>query len=343
MSAEIPILCDHEGCQAPAGGPCALGHTSAADCPDAVATVARLGPSGAVGGEVPPAGEEPEVPPPPDGTELAPGISLTVEEANSLAGRQGARLVIPAGPTDAGKTTFIIELYARFLGGKQQGASFHGSQTLLDFELLSFPARLGDEAQLPTTWRTRVEDASRPLLHLGIRPAGAEPIQLLLGNYSGELFERISDHGGALGEVPLLGDCQRLLFFLDGELLSRPGTRGAALSRTRQLIRVLGEEDVLSSATKVALVVAKLDCLEAAGSVEMEKWTKEEERLRGEIEALDRPTRVFRIAVRPRGGTSAGDESAALFEWLLEPDTEATPTHSPAAPSGRAFERYGEA
>jgi Double-GTPase 2 len=345
VSSETPIVCDHDGCEAAGGGACALGHPSPSDCPDAVASAARRaavedGPSeeSTVADT-----EEAQAPPPPPGVELGGAIALTVEEGNALAARHGARLVLPAGPSDAGKTSFIVELYARFLAGKQEGASFYESQTLLEFELLSFPARLQSEEELPKSWRTRMEDAVRPLLHLGIKPPEAGPMYLLFGNYSGEFYERISDHGEALREVPLLSQCDRLLIFVDGKLLSSGGTRTEAIARTRQLIRVLGEERVLGPSTQVALVVAKLDCLEAEGEGVLAKWAEHEERLRAEIEGLEFPSRVFRIAMRPRGGYGAGEESTELFRWLLEPDQLTKPPPQSVPASERAFERYGDA
>src|SRR4051812_28440595 len=64
---------------------------------------------------------EVERPAAPTGTRLASGVALTLDEANALAGESGASIVLPLGPKDVGKTTLMVELYERFLGGPWGG------------------------------------------------------------------------------------------------------------------------------------------------------------------------------------------------------------------------------
>lgn len=332
------VVCGYEGCQAPAGGACGLGHSSPDDCPEATVVTQAVDDQPAVQEE--PVVEQQPLPPPPPGIELRSGRALTVDQGNALANRKGARIILPAGPSGAGKTTYLIELYARFLKGKQFDAAFLESETLLEFDYLLFPSRLVKETQVAETWRTRLEDADQALLHLGIDSEQFGLQHLLLTNITGELFERICDHGQALKEVPLIGAADRLLVFLDGEKLSLGGTRASTLSRTRQFLSVLVEEEVLAANAEAGLVVSKLDVLNAKGQKAIESWKGHESRLLEEMKGLDRPLRVFRIAARPMEGQVDEGDLESLFQWLLAPTPEAPLSVAVPQPNARAYENF---
>jgi hypothetical protein len=288
-----------------------------------------------------PSADQPSEPPEPSGIPLGAGTSLTLEQGNALANRSGARLVIPAGPIEVGKTTFLVELYSRFVREMRSDALFIGSETLLDFELLTFPSRLNSKNSLPETWRTRLEDKDNPLLHLAVKPQGIDAVQLLFGNYSGELFEHIADRGGALKEVPLFRRCDRLLIFVDGKRIAIPGRRTSPVSRTRQFIRVLSEEKPLPVNCKIALVLAKLDEVEAAGDEALEAWDREQADLLVHLNETQHEVETFRIAARPIKGPAPSDQFEELFQWLIAEEQLPSPDPPrPPAPT-RAFEKFG--
>jgi hypothetical protein len=340
QAAESPVLCDYADCQAPNGGACALGHASADDCPEASAARQRAAASEPEVQQPDSESEELPTPPPPAGIELRSGRAMTIEQGNILASRKGARIILPAGPSGAGKTTYLIELYARFLKGKQFDATFLESETLLEFDYLLFPSRLSDDNQVSETWRTRLEDATQALLHLGVDSAQFGVVHLLLTNITGELFERICDHGQALKEMPLLGVGDRLLIFIDGEKAASGGPRASALSRTRQFIKVLVEEEVLPPFAEVGLVTAKLDKLQAKGTDVLTTWSDHETRLLEEMEALERPIRSFRIAARPMATAPQEDDLEELFNWLLATSPQPAAVVAPPSAPGRAFEGF---
>ena len=333
---ETPVLCDYPDCQAANGGACALGHSSPDDCPEANGARQRAEAAREAAEPEAESSQSPETLP--TGIELQGGRAMTVEEGNALASRHGARIIVPAGPSGAGKTTYLIELYAEFLKGKQFGASFVESQTLLEFDYLLFPSRLAEGNEVAETWRTRLQDSERSLLHLAIDSEPTGKSHLLMSNLTGELFEHVCDHGDAIAEVPLLGVADKLLIFMDGDKLRLGGTRASALSRTRQFINVLVEEKALSPQTEVALVTSKLDRLEAKEGA-LEGWVEQEARLLEELEALERPLRRFRIAPRPMGPTSGGRKDLeALFSWLLTNEPRPATSIAPPPASGRAIE-----
>jgi len=341
MSPDSPpsITCNYPNCQAPEVGVCALGHSSTDDCPEAKA-VEQEPVLGDPAEQEDTLAEEQPVPPPPPGIELRSGRALTIEQGNALASRKGARIVLPAGPSDAGKTTFLIELYARFLEGRSFQSAFLESETLLEFDYLLFPSRLVEEKQVAATWRTHLEDAHQALLHLGVDSEQYGKQHLLLSNITGELFERICDHGEALKEVPLLGVADRLLVFIDGNKLRAGGTRGSAISRTRQFINVLAEEEVLPTSAEVALVVSKLDLLKEQGDEALEAWSTHESRLLEEMSQLNRPLKVFQIAARPMAGPVDDGDLGDLFNWLLAPSSQASLSLGDESSPSRAYERF---
>lgn len=334
------VVCSHEGCEAPAGGACALGHASPIDCPESTTTT-DIEQSVSIEQEEPArdASEGVPDPPEPSGVALRSGVSLTVDKGNQLSNSKGASFILPVGPIEAGKTTFLIELYAQFVKEIRDDRTFAGSETLLDFELLAFPSRIRSGNTIPETWRTRLQDSGQPLLHLAVGQA-KRISHLLLGNYSGELFEHICDRGNALRELPLLASCNRLLVFVDGGKVAKGGTRTSAVSRTRQFIGVLSEEKPLPAGCKIGLVLAKLDEVEKAGPAAVEAWASEESLLLEKLGALGHEAKPFRIAARPLGSAAVDQQIDDLVGWLLEEDRLASHDVPIQPDPTRAYETY---
>lgn len=262
-----------------------------------------------------PEGGGPPVPPVPEGKPLSPGLALTVDDAQAMAGELGVRIVMPLGPVKVGKTTMAVEIYANYLRRTTWAeASFCRSQSLLDYEMLAFPSRLSAGVDLPETWRTRLRE-TRYLLHLQLRRNDAARVNLLFANQSGELSEHIRDGQDPATELPLLSRAERVLICVDGALVADPALAGRAVSDTRQLIGTLAERATLASNAEAALVLTKLD-LVTADPEGLGRWAEAEEDLKERLKPLGRGERTFRVAARSAKNLKA-NQFEELTGWLL--------------------------
>jgi hypothetical protein len=336
MSPET-FTCTQEGCPAPEGGPCLAGHADPDDCPNI--TVPEQG-------EAAPESENADVapdverPPEPEGRRLSAGVALTLDEANGVAGQDGARIVMPVGSREVGKTTLIVELYERFLDGRVGEVQYALSRTLLDFELIAFAARLDSGADIPATWRTRLADSARPILHLAVLD-GTDRENLMFVNVSGELTDRVRNGKDPDVELPLLGTSDRILICVDGfKVVHSVGSCDREVSKARQLIRVLGESATFVEAAQIALVLTKWDEVHAVDEA-VARWEAVEGDLADHVETLGRPSEVFRVAARKIASTPPDDGMAGLLEWFLAANRRApTPISPPSGPT-RAMSRFG--
>lgn len=307
------VACTKGDCTAPAGGPCAIGHSNAEDCPNA-----QFGDGAASTEQFQPEAVE-DLPRPEErgGQPLALSAALTLEEANALIADAGARIALPLGPSRVGKTTLMVEIYERYVRGPWGGTSFIWSETLLEFERLAFAGRLNSGADIPDTWRTRLEDGGRSILHLELID-GLATRNLLFVNQSGELSDRVRNGRDPAIELPLLGSADRIPICVDGALVAEsPGQCDRALSHAQQLIRVLGEKASFAARAQLALVVTKWDVIEAAPGAK-DRWLDAESRLLEDLRNLGRGETAIRLAARPLVSTPEDDGMATLLRWLLE-------------------------
>lgn len=271
-----------------------------------------------------------ESPPPADpGVPLGQGLALTIDEANTLAATAGTQLVVPLGPVGAGKTTLIVEMYARYLTHMSWAdRTFGGSESLLDFELLAFPSRLQSGADLPATWRTRLQDGDRFLLHLRLDGSEAAPgeVNLLVANLSGELSEGIRDGHDPVTEIPLLPQARRIVLCVDGAKVASDAFRDRALSDTRQILRGLAEADALGTGARLALVATKWDEIAEAGSEA--RWQEVEEELAGAADSVTHENATFKVAARAKH-TVPDDGMEALMRWMTSSDDRKPQTETP--------------
>lgn len=267
-----------------------------------------------------------------NGIPLRSGSALTLDEANALASEAGATLVVPLGPVKVGKTTLVVELYARYLDhAKWADCSFCGSDTLLDYEMLAFPSRLKSGGDLPDTWRTRLGE-ERHLLHMCLVDDAKSRTNLLFANMSGELSDSVRDGADPAEELPLLARAQRVLICVDGDWVATPALCGRAISDTRQLLGTLAESGSFIGGARAALVLTKWDKVIAAGAGA--RWEAAGAELEQRLGDLGMGQRSFRTAARPDGDRPPDDETEALMRWLVEP-VEGIPTAVPQAQAAK--------
>ncbi len=342
MSAAV--ACSQEGCEAPVGGACALGHASPVDCPQASAIAAVAGDQPSDSGNLAPAAEsrveQPE-PQPLPGVPLRSGEALTEQEASRMAAEAGIRLTVPLGPVHAGKTTLAVGMYERFLRGQWGDAGFLWSDTLLDLEMLAFPARLASGADIPTTWRTKLKEDGHHLLHLRIRSGQVARADLVFGNLPGETSERIRNGVQADVELPLIRNADRVLVCIDGEHIASPGLAAIGISSARQTLRVLHESQCLRTGCQVALILTKFDLVSGDDGAE-NRWQDARDNITAEMTEFGMSIRSFSCSARPNVPTFAPDGMADLLSWISEPDTpELRPPINVNREASRAIEYFG--
>jgi hypothetical protein len=276
----------------------------------------------------------------PDSAELLRSADLlTPDEGSQIAATGESRLVVWVGERDSGKTTLSAELYERHRNGRAK-TDFAGSQTLLGFEERIHPARAESGRITPRTKRTEVDPEGRELLHLSLSSDG-NTFDLLLADIPGELFRRIRDHELTPKDVPLLEHADKLAILVDGAWIADPGRRSAATSFARQLIGGLASGDLPGEKMDVAVVLTKLDRVQAAGVAAVAYWQEREAGLLAAAREISPGARVFCTAAR--GSTDDSDGMDELVAWLTssppEPNEPALP---PAVPSTARILRIQE-
>ena len=192
-------------------------------------------------------------------------LALDAEGANQVAAARRPTVLVLAGDVGSGKTSVYAALYERFGRGPFGGRSFAGSLTIPGFEKRCHGWRLASGASEPAMDHTQPSDLQ--WLHMRIRDAECEhPIQdLLFGDYDGEIFK-----GLARGEEPSvdMGFLRRADYVgigLDGDHLSDPSQREAALENARYLVGALLKDERIADPSVLFLVLTKLDLVEARG------------------------------------------------------------------------------
>ena len=188
--------------------------------------------------------------------ELGGAVALSMEEASDFLARESGNIVLVAGPVGSGKTTLVVELYARFLYGPFANATFGGSETLRALDSRHFPALEPSGSAMPSTDRTQDEDVR--LLHLKLSVGGSER-HLLFSDVRGEMFENIVDGVPVIEELPMGPRVDRCLLVIDGERAADPRQRDVVFTDSKQLAGGLRAEGGLSADTPMAVLCTKWD------------------------------------------------------------------------------------
>lgn len=335
-ATESAVVCDQPDCQFAATGICRDG-IPPESCPNTSSADAQM--------EEPDeeaAATEPEEPASlertpearaDDGVDLGGDQSLSLHEADSLAHQYGATVVLVAGEEKSGKTTLLVELFARFLHGRFDGYAFAGSATLDAFDARHFEARVKSGHSHPTTKRTQEEDMR--LLHLRLVKS-AEQRALMLTDVKGETFEEVM-HGQPVGvQIPIAPRVDKAIVLVDGRKVRDPQVRQIVIRNARTLIGGLfGTAEGLRKGTPVMIVVTKTDLL---GPAEL-AWFDDNVRSVVEL-AANRgagPVELHRLAARPHEDPEAPIGLEVILRWIWEDDAPRATVPTSARPDDRVF------
>ncbi|WP_139977631.1 TRAFAC clade GTPase domain-containing protein [Nocardioides litoris] len=240
--------------------------------------------------------------------ELGGGLAFSMEDVTEFLEREAGTIVLIAGPVGSGKTTLVVELYARFLYGPFAGATFSGSETLRALDSRHFPALEKSGGVSPTTTRTSDEDLR--LLHLRLNAGGSDH-NLLFSDVRGEFFENVIDGESVQREIPLVRRVDRCLIVVDGERAANPRQRDAVFTEARQLAG--GLRSALSAGTPVAVLCTKWDLVE---SKRQESVRFEAERIASFAAGDSHEPIVLTLSVRPGPPASDITGLVEVLDWL---------------------------
>lgn len=261
--------------------------------------------------------------------ELGGDVALSLREADELAARTPCRVVLVAGEFESGKTTLVVELYARFLHAPFADADFGGSATLRALDARHGPARATSGRSTPKTERTQDEDMR--LLHLRLRRHGRVH-DTLFSDVKGEFFEAIAHSAGAIKDVPLVARADLCLVLVDGAAIADPRKRQTAVTRARLLLAGLADPEGLLPGTSTVIVLTKLDLVDPMDR----PWAESQlEALRERAVSLGLAASALCVAARPLDQPPEGLDR--LLDHILPPPTTQSVRAEPVEPGDRQF------
>jgi hypothetical protein len=258
--------------------------------------------------------------------------SLTWREADRVAARHGATIVLVAGNQESGKTTLLLQLWAQFLRGPFAGYRFAGSETLDAFDDRHYPCRFDSGNPYPLTEHTN--DTDTRFLHLRVANKDGERQALLMTDLWGELFKDIAMGAKVADRVPVAPKADKTMVIIDGEEIADDTRREAAMRNARLLIGAFSTEGGLRFDAPLMLLLSKSDALDPKHA----DWYSQKVATLVKFAEAAGFTLVEEhcVAARPLDADPEGLER--VFEWMCARTARASLVEpEPTSRSGRVF------
>jgi hypothetical protein len=311
-------VCSQPGCPIAEDGRCLDGFPDGKGCPN-LADDGRAPPTEP---ELPeaefsdvvlgPRSEEPPVEE--EFIELGGDQSLSLLEADEVAARWGARVILLAGEYDFGKTTLVSQLYGQFLKGRFHGSTFAGSRCLMALDRRHQSSRGPGGKPKPG----HTTDEGMRLLDFQVVTREGLRVTLLLTDIQGEFVRSVIDSAPVSDELPIAARADRVAVLVNGAQVGDPYNRQVAVQRARLLIGSLTEPGGFPSGRPIALVLTKCDLVSDEGlawfaekALELEQFAQS----RG-----SGATTTIVTAAQPDEPPHKPTGLDLFLEWLLEPD-----------------------
>ena len=226
------------------------------------------------------------------GEEFRPSSELSGADAAVVLREERSNLIVPIGLPGTGKSTILAAIFEQLVRAPVGGWSFAGSQTLLAYLRLCFYASSAAPNELPTTVRTRRWAIETPWLHLRIND-GTRTQTLLTANVSGESFQEVPS-GGELDDVRgIVARADHALHIVDSAMFVDSRQRLRALTRSRDMIWRLLEQNAFSPEVRHTIVLTKADlCPDSFRgqlAAELDRWREDWLPDAGYVETAARP------------------------------------------------------
>lgn len=268
--------------------------------------------------------------------------ALSLVEGDDLTAKCRCTVVLVAGEFESGKTTLLVELFAKFLISPFADWSFGGSRTLRAFDHRHKTARVSSGAARASTERTQDDDMRLLHLRLGRHDNGraappSEMQDILVSDVRGEFFENVINGGDIAVEVPLADRADCCVVLIDGSLLAMPQSRHEAFFRIRQLVGGLTSPGGIRDGVPLAVICSKADLLPPDQTDDVTALLSD---LNGWCESRSlHPTNIL-VSARPADPSRNEQGLGELLRWITEvQDREATIADEEFVIQGRQFWR----
>ncbi|AZO32915.1 hypothetical protein EJ071_27705 [Mesorhizobium sp. M1B.F.Ca.ET.045.04.1.1] len=241
-----------------------------------------------------------------DGIWLQPNGLITEDQITQFRNRCRMRTIVLIGEQRAGKTTLLSAIYGLLCKGPLGGHSFVSSRTLRAFAERNHLALVSSKRDVPTTPRTSRAD---PLgfFHLRLK-AGDEVSDVVISDRSGEAFEAARTNTSLVDRLTELALADRICFLLDAARLTKLETRATYRRTFKQLIRALLDNNAVPSATKIEILITKLDRISGKkdGRDLEAEITAYEQELGQEFGKGSHDFSIYKVCALPRANVDLG-------------------------------------
>lgn len=278
--------------------------------------------------------ETPSTPEPVKYEDLYAGTKLTADEATRMLQSNRAQLVVLGGGVESGKTTLLARVFEMFQSGGVADLRFASSNTLRDFDKLSWHATMECDGVSPDTEHTYRSENNR-FLHLRIRVGDCSepPTDLLIGDIPGEIFPEAIAEQSVCRNLCALGAAHHLVLFLDGGVLSHTTDRHDHCGKVFDFVDQALQTGQIGRHTILHLVVSKSDLLPIETTSEVRKYVKGIEKAFHErFTTSVGSVRSWYLAARPDHPFDPTlEEIAKMFKEWMNPELPHTkvPTMEP--------------
>lgn len=255
---------------------------------------------------------------------LSSAAKLSVLEANRLLRQHECKVIAVIGPHDAGKTSLIASIFDLFQEGPVGSIEFASSSTLHAFEQACHYARCTSERTTPDSERTTLGEGIK-FYHLGVRGQSVpDGMALIIGDRAGETYREATDNLDEAYEFCEVNRADTITILVDGERLLDIAARHEVRNDIELIVQALVEAKVVLHNPKVALVLTKIDAVNAspqAGRVEKD-FDSLLESLRNRFQSNFTCVEPFKVAASPKFNnvTRGCGISELLNFWLATPD-----------------------
>jgi hypothetical protein len=333
--AEAAAQCKNGDCQVAVTGKCAEGHEPIQSCPNFSATEEDgFEDEGPVDGQATKSEQQ---------ISLPKGELLNPDEVQRFLLARPAIFVSIIGDSYSGKTTVMCALYDQLLRGTYADVGFAASRTLVALEKRMHPARVESGRTVPDTPRTSISDGLK-YFHFAVARSD-DPLarsDLFLSDRAGETYRKARSNTALVGDLTEIPQADRIVLFIDGGKVADSAEQAGTLQGSRQLLRVLLDQDAIGKASVVQVVTSKIDVIERAPDKnEIRSSLKSfQDRLSADFGPRVGKLTFWEIAARdPNGAFAPAHGLDALLRDWLQPAEVASSAAKAALPLTSEFDR----